>query len=53
MRHAASIKNLALPMLLPGISLNTGAMDYFPVKQAQMMRFDGKNWVRFGGMMGM
>ena len=53
MRHAASIKNLALPMLLPGISINTGPMDYFPVKQAQMMRFDGKNWVRFGGIMGM
>ena len=53
MRQAANIKNLSLSLLLPGITLNTGPSDYFPVKQAQMMRFDGKEWVRFGQILGM
>jgi hypothetical protein len=52
MRHAANIKDLDLGMLLPGIKLNTRPDDYFPVKQAQFMRFDGKEWVRIGNLMG-
>jgi branched-chain amino acid transport system substrate-binding protein len=51
MRQAANLKNLELPMLLPGIRINTSPSDYFPIKQAQMMRFDGKQWVRFGEIM--
>ena len=46
MRQAANLKNLELPMLLPGIRVNTSPSDYFPIKQAQMMRFDGKEWIR-------
>ncbi|HEX4987105.1 MAG TPA: ABC transporter substrate-binding protein [Burkholderiales bacterium] len=52
MRQAASLKNVELPMLLPGIRLNTGATDFDPVKQLQLMRFDGTQWVRFGGVTG-
>jgi branched-chain amino acid transport system substrate-binding protein len=52
MRQAANLKQLTLNLLLPGIALNTGPSDYFPVKQAQMMRFDGKEWVRFGELTG-
>ena len=52
MRQAASLRDIELPMLLPGIKINTSASDYFPLKQAQMMRFDGKEWVRFGGILG-
>ncbi len=48
MRQAANLINLELPMLTPGIRLNTSPTDYFPIEQAQMMRFDGKHWVRFG-----
>ena len=53
MRQAADIRNLQLPLLLPGITLNTTPANYFPVKQAQLMRFDGKEWVRFGSILGM
>jgi ABC-type branched-subunit amino acid transport system substrate-binding protein len=53
LRQATNIKNLPLSLLLPGMALNTGPTDYFPVKQAQMMRFDGKEWVRFGPILGM
>ena len=52
MRQAANLHNLELGMLLPGIRINTGPNDYFPIKQAQMRRFDGKEWVRFGDILG-
>lgn len=48
MKQAQSIKEMELPMLLPGIKVSTGPRDHMPVKQMQMMRFDGKQWVRFG-----
>jgi ABC-type branched-subunit amino acid transport system substrate-binding protein len=48
MRQAANLKNVALPMMLPGIKLNTSSTDYTPIKQVQLRRFDGKTWVRFG-----
>jgi len=48
MKQAASLKDLELPMLLPGIKVNTSATDFYPVKQMQMARFDGERWVLFG-----
>jgi len=48
MRQAANLKALELPMLLPGIRVNTSATHYQPVSQMQMQRFDGKQWVLFG-----
>ena len=48
MRQAANFKDVALPMLLPGIKLNTSLTDYTPIKQVQLRRFDGKTWVRLG-----
>jgi ABC-type branched-subunit amino acid transport system substrate-binding protein len=51
MRQAANLKNVDLPMLLPGIKLNTSPDDYFPIKQMQLARFDGKRWVLFGPLL--
>jgi branched-chain amino acid transport system substrate-binding protein len=48
MKQAANIKDLALPMLLPGVKLNTSPTDFYPVEQEQLARFDGERWVRFG-----
>ena len=48
MRQAANLHDLELPMLLPGIKVNTGPADYYPVEQMQLMRWDGLRWVRFG-----
>src|SRR5437667_1954907 len=48
MRHAASIKNLSLPLLLPGIKVNTGPTDFYPIEQEQLARFDGERWALFG-----
>ena len=48
MRQAAGIKNLELPLLLPGMRINTGPADFYPIEQMQLGRFDGKRWVLFG-----
>jgi branched-chain amino acid transport system substrate-binding protein len=48
MRQAANIRNLALPMLLPGITINTSPTDFHPIKQARMARFNGERWELFG-----
>ena len=52
MRQATNLKNVANPMLVPGITLNTSATEYHPIKQVQMMRFDGTKWVLFGEILG-
>ena len=48
MKQATSLRNVSLPTLLPGIKLNTGPTDYRPVKQLNLVRWNGKNWERFG-----
>jgi branched-chain amino acid transport system substrate-binding protein len=48
MRQAADLKNFKAPLLLPGITINTSATDYYPLKQLQLIKFDGQTWVRFG-----
>jgi branched-chain amino acid transport system substrate-binding protein len=48
LRQAFAIKDLELPMLLPGIKMNTSSTDHLPVEQIQFMRFTGKQWERFG-----
>jgi branched-chain amino acid transport system substrate-binding protein len=52
MRQAASLTNVELGMLLPGILVNTAPDDFAPLKQMQMMRFVGDHWQVFGAVMG-
>src|SRR3954454_17274698 len=48
MKQAASIKDLELGGLLPGIKVNTSATDFAPLAQLRLMRFKGETWERFG-----
>jgi len=48
MKEAASLHNLALPMLLPGVTVSTSASDFAPIKQMQLQKFDGTTWKLFG-----
>jgi branched-chain amino acid transport system substrate-binding protein len=48
LKQAYAIHDLELPMLLPGIKVNTSPADHVPVDQMQFMRFNGKTWERFG-----
>jgi len=50
--QAAHLRDVAVPMLLPGITLNTRPDDYSPIKQMQLQRFDGTGWVTIGGIVG-
>jgi branched-chain amino acid transport system substrate-binding protein len=51
MKQAVNLRDLALGMLLPGIKINTGPNDFAPVKQMQMMRFNGASWELIGPVM--
>ncbi|MBS0221267.1 MAG: ABC transporter substrate-binding protein [Proteobacteria bacterium] len=48
MHEAANLKHLSLPLLLPGIEVNTGPTDFNPIKQARMARFTGETFELFG-----
>jgi len=48
MRQAANLKDLVLPLMMPGVKINTSPTDYYPIQHARMMKFDGKVWVPFG-----
>jgi len=51
MKQAASIKDLELGGLLPGVKVNTGPTDFAPLSQLQLMRFKGETWELFGDIM--
>ena len=50
MRQAANLKNLQLPLALPGVKINTSPTDFYPFESLQLQRFDGKQWVLFGSV---
>jgi branched-chain amino acid transport system substrate-binding protein len=48
MKQAASLKDFAPDTILPGITINTSATDFAPIKQLKMERFKGEKWELFG-----
>jgi branched-chain amino acid transport system substrate-binding protein len=48
LKQAANLKNLELPLLLPGVKINTSPTDHAPIEQEQLAKFDGERWVLFG-----
>ena len=52
MKQAASIHYLNLPMVLPGITVSASTDDFAPIKQMQLMKFDGTTWRLFGRDLG-
>jgi branched-chain amino acid transport system substrate-binding protein len=51
MRQAANL-DLELPMLLPGIKVRTTPNSFYPVQRMRLARFEGKQWVLFGEVIG-
>lgn len=45
MRQAANLRDVRIPLLLPGITINTSPTDYRPIEEIQFMRFDGERWL--------
>ena len=50
MRQAASLDDVEIDLLLPGIKLTTSSTNYAPINQFQMTRFDGKRWLPVGNV---
>jgi branched-chain amino acid transport system substrate-binding protein len=48
LKQATNLHDVALPMFLPGITVNTSPTDYRSIKQMQFEYFDGTNWVLTG-----
>ncbi len=51
MKQAAGFKKYELPIVLPGITINTSATDYYPIQAVQLARFKGESWDLFGDIM--
>jgi len=51
MKQAANLKSLSLPMLLPGIKINTSPTDFYPIQSVQLQRFKGETWELFGDVL--
>jgi ABC-type branched-subunit amino acid transport system substrate-binding protein len=45
LKEATSLQQVALPALIPGITVNTSPKDYRIVQQLRLQRFDGARWV--------
>ncbi len=48
MKQAANLRDFEIPILLPGIRINTSPTNYHPIRQFQLMRWNGKAWDHFG-----
>jgi branched-chain amino acid transport system substrate-binding protein len=48
MRQAATLDDVKLDLLLPGLSISTSPTDYRVIKEFRMMRFTGERWEPFG-----
>ena len=51
MKQATNFQKFKLPLLLPGITINTSATDYYPIQSVQLARFKGETWDLFGDVM--
>jgi branched-chain amino acid transport system substrate-binding protein len=51
MKEAANLKGFRTTNLLPGITINTSPIDFAPIKQVQLRRFNGETWELFGPML--
>jgi branched-chain amino acid transport system substrate-binding protein len=51
MKQAASLKDFAGPMLLPGIKINTSATNYYPIRAVQLARVKGNSFELFGDVL--
>jgi branched-chain amino acid transport system substrate-binding protein len=51
MKQAANIKDLVLPMTLPGAKINTSPDNFSPIRQMQLATFNGESWSAFGDIL--
>lgn len=50
LKQIQNLKDVELGMLLPGMKVNYRADDYYPIRQAQLVQFDGRSWKPVGDL---
>jgi branched-chain amino acid transport system substrate-binding protein len=48
LRQATSLTDFSMPLLLPGVTVDTSSTNYFPFGELQMERYDGSRWAPLG-----
>jgi hypothetical protein len=48
LKHMLSLKDYSSNLMLPGVSITTGAQDYELYSSTRLQRFNGQSWVPFG-----
>jgi branched-chain amino acid transport system substrate-binding protein len=51
MKQATNLTDLELPLLLPGMKINTSPTNYSPIRQMQLATFNGESWQLFGELL--
>lgn len=52
MKQAQNLKNLKVPLLIEGITVNTSATDHAPIEAVRLAKFNGEKWEQFGQVIG-
>jgi branched-chain amino acid transport system substrate-binding protein len=47
MKQAANLKNVEVPIVLPGITVNTSPTNFYPIRQMQLQKWTGTTWQLF------
>jgi ABC-type branched-subunit amino acid transport system substrate-binding protein len=50
MRQATNLRSIKLPLLMPGITINTSPDNYRTLSEGYLARFDGEKWTTFGDL---
>ena len=45
------MKDYDIPLLLPGIKINTSPTNFSPMRSVQLAKFDTDHWSRFGELL--
>jgi len=52
LKQATNLRGLKVSMLINGITIQTNPENYAAIEQTRFAKFDGKNWVLFGDLVG-
>lgn len=50
LKQATTLRDFAIPLLLPGVTLTNGPDDYTAYHAMEIMRFDGERWTGLGDL---
>lgn len=48
MKEAANLRNVRIPLLLPGINVSTSPTDFYPIESMRLQKFNGETYELFG-----